>query len=366
MAPQKEWFEKDYYKILGVSESATEKEITQAYRKLAKELHPDVNKGSEEKFKEVTAAYDVLSNSQKRKEYDELRKLGPIGNPRGGSYSSTFRVDDLSDLFSDLLKGQGARFRWTTGRGTGPQRGDDIEADLTLSFKDAAYGGAVSVQVTKNVTCKTCKGTGADPKLRPETCKRCKGKGILENNQGLFSLAETCPECGGRGSVVKKRCPTCNGTGFEKENMPINVKIPAGVEDGQRIRIKGKGAPGKNNGPAGDLYVKVHVSPHRLFTRRHQDLQIKVPITFAEAALGTTIKVPTLDSGSVSIKIPPGTSSGRVFRVKGRGITVGSKTGDLLVTVEVDVPKNLTEKEKEAIEALKAASNASPREHLGV
>jgi molecular chaperone DnaJ len=384
MAAQREWFEKDYYKVLGVPQAATETEIRRAYRKLAKQNHPDANPGKEERFKEISAAYEVLSDPAKRKEYDEVRRLGPMaaaggfgtpGGPGGaggggGQSTFTFGGDDLGNLFGNIFNrfggggspGQG-RARAATG-----QRGDDVEAELHLSFLDAIHGVTTTVNVTSEAPCSTCHGTGAAPGTSPIVCSRCGGRGVLAENQGLFSFSRACPQCGGRGMVVESPCPTCSGSGLEVRPRQVKVRIPAGVDDGQRIRVKGRGAPGAGDGHAGDLWVTVRVADHPLFGRKGRNLTLTVPVTFAEAALGAQVTVPTLD-GTVVLKVPPGTRSGRTFRVKGRGIahdsaSKGGAVGDLLVTVEVAVPTHLSAAERQAIEALAVASTESPRAHL--
>jgi molecular chaperone DnaJ len=381
MAPQREWFEKDYYKVLGVPQSATETEIRRAYRKLAKQNHPDANPGKEERFKEISAAYDVLSDAGKRKEYDEIRRLGPMaaagaggggfpggaGGP-GGPGASTFnvRTENLGDLFGDILGrfggggAPGGRARTTTTAG---QRGEDLEAELHLSFLDALNGVTTTVNVTSEATCTTCHGSGAAPGTTPIVCSRCGGRGVVSDNQGLFSFSRACPQCGGRGMVVETPCPTCAGSGVEVRPRQVKVRVPAGVDDGQRIRVKGRGGPGRSGGPAGDLWVTVRVAPHDMFGRKGRNLTLTLPITFAEAALGASVTVPTLE-GSVVLRVPPGTRSGRTFRVKGRGVADEKGAGDLLVTVEVAVPTKLSAAEREAIEALAVASTDSPRAHL--
>ncbi len=380
---QSEWFEKDYYKALGVSENATDAEIRRAYRKLAKQHHPDANPGSEDRFKEISAAYEVLSDKAKRKEYDEIRRLGPMagafggrgaggaGGPGGPGGASTFsfNTDDFGDLLGDLFGrfrggGAGPGGRATSAR-TGPQRGADLEAELHLSFTDAINGVTTTVNVTSETTCSTCHGSGSAPGTSPVVCPQCGGRGVLDDNQGFFSLSRPCPRCGGRGMVVETPCPTCQGRGVEVRPRQVKVRVPPGVDDGQRIRLKGRGAPGRNGGPPGDLFVVVRVGSHPLFGRNGNDLTITVPVTFAEAALGAEITVPTLD-GSVVLKVPPGTRSGRTFRVRGRGVHTARGVGDLLVTVEVAVPTRLSTAEREAIEALAVASTESPRAHLGV
>jgi molecular chaperone DnaJ len=363
VAAQREWFEKDYYKVLGVVSTASDKEITRAYRKLAKEHHPDANPGSEERFKEISAAYDVLGDAEKRKEYDEVRRHGPVGGGFGTPGGGTFRMEDmgdLSDLFGGLFGGGG---RTRTQRG--PQRGADMEAQLHLSFQDAVHGVTTSVNVPQEVRCSNCRGSGAAPGTKTHTCPRCGGTGSLNDNQGLFSLSTVCPDCVGRGTLFDTPCPVCHGTGTEQKVRSIKVRIPAGVDDGQRIRVKGRGAPGQGMAPPGDLYVVVHVAAHDVFGRSGRNLTITVPITFPEAALGTTMTVPTLDS-KVTLKVPAGTPSGQVLRVRGRGVPSGSgrngaKAGDLLVKVEVVVPSELTDEQREALESLAAVSEPAPR-----
>ena len=367
MAPQREWFEKDYYKALGVSESATEKEIKAAYRRLSKQHHPDSG-GDEERFKEVSAAWDVLGDSAKRKEYDEVRRLGPMaagfGGPGGGAGNfGGFRVDDLGDL-GDLF---GGLFNRGRRRGpAGPRRGDDLEAELHLAFLDAVNGVTTTVNVTSDAACTTCNGTGAAPGTTPVICPGCGGRGVTDENQGLFSFSQPCRDCGGTGMKVESPCPACSGSGIVRRPRQVKVRVPSGVADGQRIRLKGRGGAGHNGGPSGDLYVVVRVDSHPLFGRKGRHLTLTVPVTYPEAALGATVTVPTLDQ-PVTLRIPAGTRSGRTFRVKGRGIPSSNGTGgDLLVTVEVAVPEKLSDAEREALEALAAATTESPRRHLGV
>ncbi len=381
MAPQREWFEKDYYKVLGVPETATAKEITRAYRKLARETHPDRNAGKEDRFKEVSPAYDVVGDTAKRKEYDEVRKLGPVGagfggpGGRGGGApfggGGSFRVDDLGDLgdiFGGLFnRGTGAgRTRPGASRGAGPQRGADLETELHLSFADAVNGVTTTVNVTSEAPCTTCSGSGARPGTSPVVCSSCQGRGVVDDNQGLFSFSTPCTRCGGRGVVVESPCPTCGGTGIQHRQREVKVRIPSGVDDGSRIRVKGRGGPGRNGGPPGDLYVVVRTTPHPLFGRSGRHLTLAVPVTFPEAALGADITVPTLDGGPVTLRLPPGTRSGRTFRVKGQGVPApsGGPGGDLLVTVEVAVPARMSAAERQAVEELAAASTESPRAHM--
>src|SRR3954447_4608807 len=381
--PQREWFEKDYYKVLGVPETATDKDIRRAYRKLAKEHHPDSNPGHEETFKEISAAYDVLSDDEKRKAYDEVRRLGPMaggfgpgggggfgaGAPGGGFTFSTEDLGDmggLGDLFGNLFGGGGGMGGRRRGQTVGPRRGDDLETELHLSFLDAVNGVTTTVNLTSEMACHTCHGSGAAPGTMPVVCPTCGGRGAVEDNQGPFSFSRACPQCNGRGTIVESPCSTCKGSGVERRARQVKVRIPAGVDDGQRIRLKGRGGAGRNGGPPGDLYVVVHVSAHQLFKRKGKDLLLTVPVTFPEAALGAEIKVPTLDAGAVTLKIPAGTKSGRTFRVKGRGVPVSKGAGDLLVTTEVAVPAKLSAEQRDAVEALAEAMKESPRTHLGV
>jgi molecular chaperone DnaJ len=368
VAAQREWFEKDYYKVLGVSDKASDKEITRAYRKLAKQYHPDHNPGSEERFKDISAAYDVLGDEAKRSEYDEVRRLGPMANPFAGGtggdgFNTTFKVDDLSDLLGGIFgrAGRGGRPRAASG----PRRGDDLEAELHLSFLDAVQGITTTVNVTSDVACSTCGGTGASPGTSPVICSTCGGRGVINDNQGLFSFSQPCRDCGGTGMKVETPCRTCRGRGVERKARQVKVRIPAGVEDGQRIRVKARGGAGANGGPPGDLFVVVFADRHPLFGRQGKSLLLTVPVSFPEAALGATISVPTLDK-PVKLKIPAGTRSGRTFRVKGMGVPVATGVGDLLVTIEVVVPQKLTDAEREAIEALASATTGnSPRSHMG-
>lgn len=394
MAVQREWLEKDYYKVLGVPKTASGKEVARAYRKLAKQYHPDANPGSEERFKEISAAYDVVGDEAKRKEYDEVRTLsekGFAGNPfagagagttgaggaAGGPGFSNFRVDDLGDLLGNIFGRANRKARTGPGQGTAtgpvvgagsPQQGPDAEAELHLSFADAVRGATATVNVTSEVPCSTCGGSGSAPGSAPKVCAVCGGRGVVNENQGLFSFSHPCVACGGTGMQIEVPCPTCGGRGTERRAHQVKVRVPPGVEDRQRIRVKGRGGAGRYGAPPGDLYVVVHISPHPIFHKKGKDLTVKVPITFAEAALGATVPVPTLDGRTVSVKVPPGTRSGRSFRVAGQGVPVPGHPGDLLVMFEVDVPAKLSADEKRAVEALARASASEGqklREKLG-
>jgi molecular chaperone DnaJ len=390
----RDFIEKDYYAALGVPKDADAATIKKAYRKLATELHPDKNPGNadaEAKFKEVSEAYDVLSDTKRRTEYDEARRLFggggrpggyPGGFPGAGGGGQSF---DLGDLFGgaagpgaaagrgaggigDLLgglfggaAGGGARAR--SQAASGPARGQDVETEATLSFDEAVLGVTVPLRMQSPGTCPTCAGSGAKPGTSPHTCPVCQGAGVTSRSQGAFAFSEPCRNCRGTGSVVDNPCPTCTGSGVTTQTRTITVRIPAGVKDGQRIRLAGKGAPGRRGGPAGDLFVVVHVSEHSLFGRKGQDLTLTVPITFAEAALGGTVTVPTLD-GSVSLKVPAGTGSGRTLRVRGRGVPGKDKAGDLLVTLDVAVPVRLTPAQRKVIEALAEEMDEDPRPQI--
>jgi molecular chaperone DnaJ len=350
---ERAWLETDYYKALGVPSTATDKEITRAYRKLAKAHHPDTNPGSEERFKEISSAYDVLGDAAKRKEYDEVRRLGPLGGAFSGgpggfqAGGTTFTMGDLGD-FGDLLGGLFGR-----GRGRGPRRGGDLEAALHLSFEDAVRGVTTAVHLPTDAMCRKCKGSGAAPGTTPVQCERCHGRGVLDDDKGMFSLSTVCPVCQGRGSRIETPCPSCHGSGREASSRSVKVRIPAGVEGGQRIRVKGKGQPGANGAPSGDLYVVVHVARDARFGRRGRNLTSRVPISFADATLGTKVAVPTLD-GPVTMRVPAGTSPGTTLRVRGRGVPAHGSTaaGDLLVTVDVTVPKDLTDEQRAAVETM--------------
>jgi molecular chaperone DnaJ len=368
MAAQREWYEKDYYKVLGVSDDATAKDITKAYRKLARGSHPDTHPGddaAEERFKEVSSAYDVLGDDVKRKEYDEIRKLGPVGFPGGGAgggpggFNFNVGSDGLGDVLGQMF-GRGRRGGGPSAA-AGPQRGADVEATLNLDFADAVKGLTTTLYLTSDAQCSTCNGSGAKPGTQPKVCSQCGGRGVVDDNQGFFSFSTPCRVCGGRGVTIPDPCPTCRGTGTERRPREVQARIPAGVADGQKIRLKGRGAPGRNGGPAGDLIVECHVTAHRMFGRDGNNLTVRVPVTFAEAALGGDIDVPTLDGPRVMLRLRPGTQPGSRHRVKGKGIVTAKAHGDLIVTVDVQVPAALTDDQRVAVEALAAATTVSPR-----
>jgi molecular chaperone DnaJ len=371
----RDWVDKDFYQVLGVGKEAATDEIKRAYRKLAQKYHPDANAGdpaAEERFKQVSEAYAVLSDGEQRKEYDELRRLVESGAYRGfddgqgnpfGS-GQRVRVEDLfggglGDIFSGFGGGGGRR------RG-GPQRGADVSAELTQSFNDAVNGVTTTISIRGEAPCSRCGGAGAEPGTSVDVCPTCGGTGVVAQNQGVFSFSQTCPQCGGSGRIIPTPCAQCRGKGTEVRTRNIKVKIPAGVQDGATIRIPGKGNPGRNGGSPGDLLLKVHVTPHPVFERRGNNLHVTVPISFTEAALGTTVEVPTLD-GSVSIKIPTGTPNGKVFRVKGRGVKPDrGPAGDLYARAEVVVPRKVSREEKKLLEQLAEMETEDLRAHLKV
>jgi molecular chaperone DnaJ len=391
----KDWLEKDFYAVLGVTKSAPTDEIKKAYRKLARELHPDRNPNNaaaEERFKSVSEAYDVLSDAQRRKEYDEMRSLfgsgafrrnARAGGGGGGAGGANFDFNDLftgtnaggpttagpgdrrfggagfSDLFSSIFSGGGG-----SGSARRPGRGRDVETEVVLNFADAVRGVTLPLTLRTPGTCDTCHGNGAAPGTAPRTCPKCRGVGLVSSNQGSFSFSEPCRECQGVGTIVDEKCPECHGTGGVTKTRTINVRIPPGVPDGQKVRLAGRGEPGERGGPAGDLFVVIKVRAHEFFGRTGDDLTLTVPVTFPEAALGADLRVPTLDS-VVTVRVPPGTPSGRTFRVRGKGVARReSRVGDLLVTVEVQVPSGLPDAARKALEEFAAAAPPAPRERL--
>jgi molecular chaperone DnaJ len=365
-----DWANKDFYSVLGVTDKATQDEIKKAYRRLARANHPDSNPGDTaklDKFKAVAEAYDVIGDEDRRKKYDEVRALysgGIRGGFPGGTTSGGpgFDLGDLirertggggfGDLFGDIFGGrarQQARPR--------PARGADVESNATISFTDAMNGVTISLRLTSDAPCPDCHGTGGKPGTTPHICPECDGAGFVVNSMGgAFSINETCPRCGGRQLIYDEPCPTCHGTGRGTSARGIQARIPAGVKDGQRIRLRGKGSAGADGGAPGDLFVTVKVLPHRLFARKGDNLTLEVPVSFDEVALGADIKIPTLGGNPVTLKIPAGTPNGRTFRVRGRGVQKPDGTkGDLLATVEVQVPARLNDAAREAIAAYRAA-----------
>ena len=370
MASQ-DWVEKDFYKTLGVGKKATPDEIKKAYRKLARDLHPDQHpddKKAEEKFKAVSEAYAVLSNKDKRKEYDEARSMfgggfrfpgtgGGPGRPGGGGGGNPFggATDTMSDIFSTLFNRGGPGPAPSAGGRRG-RRGSDVETEASISFDDALNGVTIPLRLTGEGPCPVCHGTGAKTGTVPRVCPTCEGTGNTARNAGGFAFAEPCAECKGRGLVVDDPCATCHGSGRAMSSRTVQTRIPAGVKDGQRIKLAGKGAPGEGGGPAGDLFVVVHVAPHPVFGRSGDNVTVTVPITFPEAALGAQVAVPVPGGRSVTLKIPAGTANGRTFRIRGKGARRRDGTnGDVLAAMEVEVPDSLDSSAREALEAYQAA-----------
>jgi molecular chaperone DnaJ len=381
----KDWIEKDYYKVLGVSNDAKPEEIKKAYRKLARNNHPDQNPGNadaERRFKEISEANDVLSNEAKRKEYDEARRLfggGGFRFPGAGTRApgGGVGVDDLfrtasdssfTDLFGGLFGGSGGATRTTRySTARGPRRGSDVEGEVTVDFLEAIEGVTVSMQMISDAPCEVCRGTGAKAGTVPRVCPTCEGSGMQTSTSGgVFAVTEPCRDCRGRGMVVDDPCPVCHGSGRGKSTKAMQVRIPAGVTDNQRIRLKGKGGAGENGGAAGDLYVTVHVRSHPIFGRKGDNLTLTAPVNFTEAALGAEIEVPTLGGQPVKLRIPPGTPNGRTFRVRGKGVRRRDGTrGDLLVSIEVLVPAALNDQARQALASYaEAVGSADPRAKL--
>jgi molecular chaperone DnaJ len=357
----------DLYEILGVSRTASQDEIKKAYRKLARKYHPDSNpddKQAEERFKEVSAAYDVLGDAEKRQQYDALGSRAFTG--AGGGFDPS-QFADLSDLFNlgDVLGGVFNRGGGQTS-GRAARRGRDLEATVNLSFQESLQGATVKVPVELMVSCSVCRGTGAEAGTAPVVCPECRGRGVISQSQGLFALSQPCPRCHGNGTVIEKPCRSCSGTGRVRETRRYQVKIRPGVTDGTRIRLAGKGEAGVGGGPPGDLYVTTRVSASPLFERRGADLVIEVPVTYAEAALGATVQVPTPDGAQLSLKVPPGSQDGKLLRMRGKGAPKlnGGGQGDLLARVRLSVPTKLTKAEREAIENLQKVSRENPREKV--
>jgi molecular chaperone DnaJ len=377
---------KDYYKVIGVPASATQEEIKKTYRKLAAKHHPDKNPNdpkAAERFKEISEAYQVLGDADKRKQYDQMRQLGAFGGfggggarpgggrpagspfgaggPQGGPGGANFKFEDLGDvglgglgdLFSSMFGGGGGA---RGGRARGPERGADVEAQLQVPFRTAAMGGKVPIELEVNEECATCRGNGAAPGAKISTCPECNGRGTISFGQGGFAVQRPCPMCLGKGTVPSEKCPTCGGAGEVRVRKKMMITVPAGVDTGTKIRLKGQGGRGTHNGPPGDLLITFQVEADRFFKREGLDLIAPVKINIAQATLGSKITVKTLDDKKVAIKIPQGTPNGKRFRVKGQGIKKDDRTGDLIVEVEIAVPEKLTEEQEKAMREFAEAS----------
>lgn len=382
-----DWADKDFYAELGVGKDASADEIKKAYRKLARANHPDTNAGDatkQEKFKRVAEAYDVVGDPEKRKKYDEFRSMyrgaypgagaghgfpgaggfsfedlfgGRTSGPTSTTYSTGGGAGGFGEMFGDLFGGGHRRQSRTR-----PAKGQDIESAATIGFAEALDGVTISLRLSSDAPCPDCAGTGGKPGTKPRVCPECDGSGYVVNTVGGgFSMNDVCPRCHGRQLIYDESCPTCHGSGRGQSARTIQARIPAGVKDGQRIRLRGKGAAGENGGPAGDLYVTVRVTPHRVFGRKDDNLTLDVPISFDEAALGAEIKIPTMGGAAVTLKIPAGTPSGRTFRVRGKGAKRSDGTrGDLLATVEVQVPGTLDPAARAAVEGYREATAGKP------
>jgi molecular chaperone DnaJ len=372
---------KDFYAVLGVSASATQDEIKKQYRKLAARYHPDKNPNdakAADRFKEISEAYQMLGDAERRKQYDQMRALGAFGGFGGarpgarpgaggqaaGGYpggGGSFRFEDfdigglggLGDIFSSMF---GSSTGGARARSRGPERGQDIEMQLEVPFRVAALGGKVPVEIEVNEECPTCHGSGAAPGAKLQTCPECNGRGTISFGQGGFAVQRPCPMCLGRGQVPTERCPTCNGVGEVRTRKKILITVPPGTDNGSRIRLKGQGGPGQHNGPPGDLVISFQVEPDRFFRREGLDIIAPVPINIAQATLGSRISVRTLDGKRVAIRIPPGTSNGKRFRVRGQGLEKDGAKGDLIVQVDVQVPEKLTEDQERAMKEFAEAS----------
>ena len=359
---------RDLYEILGVQKKASADEIKKAYRKLARTYHPDANPGdaeAEERFKEIQTAYDVLGDAEKRKQYDQVgpRLFGGGGPAGNGGFQWSGDLGDLGDLLGGLFGSGGAGPSARASRPRG-EPGRDVEVEVTVSFEDSLRGATIRIPVELETACSACNGSGAEPGTVPVVCPECRGRGVVSESQGLFALSQPCPRCGGNGTVVEQPCKQCKGSGRERRTKRYTVKIPAGVKDGTRIKLKGKGEAGRAGGPPGDLHVVTRVERSPLFERKGSDLVIEVPVTYAEAALGATVEVPTPEGGRISLKVPPGTQDGRTLRVRGHGAPKlkGSGKGDLLARVRLAVPTRMSKAEREAIEELQKVQKVNPRE----
>ena len=354
---------RDYYEVLGVAKTATKDEIKKAYRKLAMQFHPDKNPGNKEaenKFKEASHAADILLDDQKRSMYDRMGHAAEQGGMGGGGgFGGGFQGGDFGDLgdifgdiFGDILGGQRGR-RGGGSRRSRAQSGDDLQTEMIITFEEAAFGVEKEIQIHRSVQCETCHGTGAKKGSGPVTCDMCQGHGEIRRQQGFFTIAQPCPKCQGSGQIIKDVCETCHGRGRNKKREKLSVKVPAGIDEGQRLKLSGQGDAGLNGGPAGDLYVLIHIEKHEFFNRDEYDVHCEVPISFSQAALGCEIEVPTL-GGRVSMKIPEGTQSGQKMKLRGKGISKlgGYGLGDQIITIHVETPTKLTKEQREIFKRL--------------
>jgi molecular chaperone DnaJ len=366
--------QRDLYSVLGVDKKASPDEIKKAYRKLARKYHPDTNPGdkqAEERFKEISAAYDVLGDPDKRKQYDRGGMFGGAGRPGGTGFPGGpggFDAGSFSDILSNLFGGAGGAAGRTGPRGPRAERGRDLEAEVSISFDQAIEGAQIPLSVPTSQMCGTCHGTGAKPGTAPKVCPRCQGRGIESQGQGLFSISQPCSRCGGTGAIIEDPCPTCQGSGSVRTVKKYRVNIPAGVRDGSRVRLAGKGEPGRSGGPAGDLYVITRVSESPVFKRKGDHVEVEVPLTIPEAIRGAEVEVPTL-GGRKKLRVPAGTKHGTVQRLRGEGpprLGSGSRParGDIHYRFVIDVPASLNDEQSEAVEKLSEVMNGNPRARL--
>jgi molecular chaperone DnaJ len=358
--------QRDLYSVLGVDRKAPPDEIKKAYRKLARRYHPDRNSGdkqAEERFKEVSAAYDVLGDPEKRKQYDRGGMFGPGGAGTGGA--GGFDGGSFSDILSNLFGGAAGQ---RGQRGPRAERGRDLEAEISISFEQSMEGAQVPLTVPTSQRCGTCHGTGARPGTAPQVCPRCQGRGVESQGQGLFSISQPCSRCHGQGAIIEDPCPTCQGAGSVRTLKKYRVNIPAGVREGSRVRLAGKGEPGRNSGPPGDLYVITHVTASPVFARKGDHVEVEVPLTIPEAIRGAEVEVPTLD-GRKKLRVPAGTKHGTVQRLRGEGpprLSAGSRPprGDIHYRFVIDVPATLSDEQSEAVDKLSEVMNGNPRARL--
>jgi len=359
------------YQVLGVDKKATPEEIKKAYRKLARQYHPDRNPGdekAEERFKEIQGAYDIVGDAEKRKQYDRGSLFGMGGGTTGGQGAGGFGgfdVGGFGDILSNLFGGGGEGGAAGAGRRPRQERGRDLESEVSISFAQAMDGAQIPLSVPTTATCPTCRGSGAKPGTAPKVCPRCHGRGIESRGEGLFSISQPCSQCHGAGTVIDDPCPTCHGSGAQRTIKKYRVNIPAGVKEGSRVRLAGKGEAGRNGGPPGDLYVITHVGASPVFHRRGDNLEVEVPLTIPEAIRGADVEVPTL-SATKKLRVPPGTKSGTVQRLRGEGPPKlgGKQRGDIHYRFVIDVPATLSKEQSEAVDKLSEVMNGNPRSRL--
>ncbi len=363
--------QRDYYEVLGINKSASQEEVKKAYRKLAMKYHPDRNPDdskAKEKFQECQEAYNILSDEQKRAAYNQFGhagvKQGPQGGPGGAGFGGAGFEDIFGDIFGDMFNQGGRGAGGRRGQQSRAQRGSDLKYDITLTLEEAVHGVTKKINVPSWVGCKTCEGSGAKKGSKPVTCKTCSGMGQVRMQQGFFSVTQTCPSCHGQGQTISDPCPSCRGQGRSQETKTLSVNIPAGIDNGDRIRLSGEGEAGLQGGPAGDLYVEAHITPHPIFEREGNNLYCEIPVSYSTVVLGGEIEVPTID-GKVLLKIPAETQSGKLFRLRGKGVKAlrTNITGDLMCRVMVETPVSLTANQKDLLKQLASSLESDPGKH---